>query len=190
MSKVSSAFDAQQDAFMVLKSFPIIAKIFQSLPPWLLMKVFPDGGKYQPIPLHAYNQLMISQLLYSWIQRARGWCWRTTENCPRKNQKRRSQDWPQNCLCRDAGRLPRPEPTRSSPRSCECSRCRNAHHPLDPLCWCFGGSEKSWNRVEIVRGIEDSYPEHQRQFAIWKTWKPALLGMTHVHSNIMSYWRY
>ncbi|RPB13088.1 cytochrome P450 [Morchella conica CCBAS932] len=57
VSKVSSAFDAQQEAFMVLKSFPIIAKVFQSLPPWLLMKVFPDGAGFRELEVDAEAQL-------------------------------------------------------------------------------------------------------------------------------------
>lgn len=35
---------------MVLKSFPLLSTILQNLPPWLLMKVFPNGGRYHPTP--------------------------------------------------------------------------------------------------------------------------------------------
>lgn len=48
-SKLADAFDAQHEVFMVLKSFPLVSTVLFHLPPWLLMKVFPDGGRYYPI---------------------------------------------------------------------------------------------------------------------------------------------
>jgi hypothetical protein len=40
------AFDKQQEAFLVIKHFPILAKIITSMPFWLANWLFPDGAGF------------------------------------------------------------------------------------------------------------------------------------------------
>ncbi|RPA91823.1 cytochrome P450 [Choiromyces venosus 120613-1] len=45
-SRTFDAFDAQHEAFLVLKHFPLMAKIMQNLPFWILLRLMPDGAGF------------------------------------------------------------------------------------------------------------------------------------------------